>query len=434
MSDLSSSSARRHDLDALRSFAMLLGIGLHVALAYIGLGWIVNDQQTSAGLGGLVSTIHGFRMPLFFLLSGFFTAMLWKKRGIGGLLKHRFKRIALPLLFACSIITPTMWTVISWAGSRQADLYQAEEAEQILGERAPTPDIWTVASYGDMEGLAAYGSDSEQLNAQDPMYGVTPLGWTAVKDQPSAAKYLLDVGADPNARYKDQNTPLHTACFFGRAELAEYLLDAGADVTILSGVGERPADSMVHNQQITESIANMLQIPIDYEEVKAGREQIREMIALQELAVVPPVQKSRTFANTIQRLQDWPLFHHLWFLWFLCWLIAGFAVVTSVLEFLPKLKLPGILFSVPLCFVWLVPLTMLTQSQMHSEGTVPGFGPDTSTGLIPVPHVLLHYAIFFNFGALMFVYRGADKKAWYALVSHTPFSFCRVAFRIDICV
>jgi len=411
MSDLPPPSARRHDLDALRSFAMLLGIGLHAALAYIGFGWIVNDGQTSTGLRWMLNAVHGFRMPLFFLLSGFFTAMLWKKRGIGGLLKHRFQRIALPLILACSIITPTMWSVINWASSREANLIQASaEIERNPGERAPSPDIWTVASYGDLEGLAAYGSDSDQLNVPDPMYGVTPLGWTAIRDQPAAAKYLLDAGADPNARYRDQNTPLHTACFFGRAKLAGYLLEAGADVTIQSGVGERPADSMAHNQQITESIASMLQLPLDFESVKVGRDRIREMIADQETAAANPVEASQPFLSMIQRLQDWPLFHHLWFLWFLCWLIAGFAAVTSVLEFLPKIRLPAMLFSVPLCFVWLVPLTMLTQSQMHSGGTVPGFGPDTSIGLIPVPHVLLHYAIFFGFGAMIFAHHGADKK------------------------
>ena len=411
MPDLHSSNSRRHDLDALRSFAMLLGIGLHAALAYIGFGWIVNDEQTSAGFVWLLSAIHGFRMALFFLLSGFFTAMLWKKRGVGGLLKHRFKRIVLPFIIACTTITPTMWTVMNWANTRQADLLQSDsDSQRIPGERAPSADIWTVASYGDMEGLEAFDSESEQLDAQDPMFGVTPLGWTAIKNQPLAAKYLLQIGADPNARYKDQNTPMHTACFFGRAELAGYLLEAGADVTLLSGAGERPADSMAHNQQITETIGRMLQLPIEFEEVEAGRELIREMIASHNAPVTEMAAEPKALGSTLKRLQNWQLFHHLWFLWFLCWLIVGFAIVTGILKFLPELKLPEVLFSAPLCLVWLVPLTMLTQSEMHSGGAAAGFGPDTSSGLIPVPHVLLYYATFFGFGALMFAYRGADKK------------------------
>ena len=32
----------------------------------------------------------------------------------------------------------------------------------------------------------------------------------------------------------------------------------------------------------------------------------------------------------------------------------------------------------------------------------PVFGPDTSVGLLPVPTILLYYAIFFFFGAMYF--------------------------------
>jgi peptidoglycan/LPS O-acetylase OafA/YrhL len=34
--------------------------------------------------------------------------------------------------------------------------------------------------------------------------------------------------------------------------------------------------------------------------------------------------------------------------------------------------------------------------------TGPSFGPDSSTGLLPMPHLLLYYGIFFGFGALYF--------------------------------
>ncbi|MDG1896716.1 MAG: acyltransferase family protein, partial [Fuerstiella sp.] len=97
----SSESARRHDLDALRGFAMLLGIFLHGAMSFIpGIGviWGVQDSHSSGLYAILLASIHGWRMPLFFLVSGFFTAMLWKKRGLRALLVHRFKRIFLPMV------------------------------------------------------------------------------------------------------------------------------------------------------------------------------------------------------------------------------------------------------------------------------------------------------------------------------------------------
>ncbi|MDJ0663123.1 MAG: acyltransferase family protein [Acidimicrobiia bacterium] len=73
---------RLHDLDALRGFAMLLGIALHAALAFIPGFWAVKDSTASFNgpYDEVLFAIHGFRMPLFFLLSGFFTAMLWKRR------------------------------------------------------------------------------------------------------------------------------------------------------------------------------------------------------------------------------------------------------------------------------------------------------------------------------------------------------------------
>lgn len=61
---------RRHDLDALRAFAMLLGIALHAGLSFTGGPWMVQDSRPSGLFHLLIGAVHGFRMPLFFLLSG----------------------------------------------------------------------------------------------------------------------------------------------------------------------------------------------------------------------------------------------------------------------------------------------------------------------------------------------------------------------------
>lgn len=57
---------RRHDLDALRAGAMLLGICLHAMMAYSGIAWIVIDNQQNHTFKLVIDFIHGFRMPLFF--------------------------------------------------------------------------------------------------------------------------------------------------------------------------------------------------------------------------------------------------------------------------------------------------------------------------------------------------------------------------------
>ncbi|MDE0916147.1 MAG: acyltransferase family protein, partial [Planctomycetota bacterium] len=79
-------AARHHDLDALRALAMLLGIALHGALSFVPIPWTVQDSQQHEMFGLLFFAIHGFRMPVFFVMSGFFTAMIWRRRGLVPLL------------------------------------------------------------------------------------------------------------------------------------------------------------------------------------------------------------------------------------------------------------------------------------------------------------------------------------------------------------
>lgn len=107
---------RFHELDALRAFAMLLGIVLHAAIFLIPDFWPeeYTDQVYDAASSDsnsdiyfiLFSAIHGFRMQVFFLLSGFFTAMLWQRRGLRSLVVQRLKRIGLPLALGAVTIVP----------------------------------------------------------------------------------------------------------------------------------------------------------------------------------------------------------------------------------------------------------------------------------------------------------------------------------------
>ena len=116
---------RRHELDALRAFAMLLGVGLHAALAFFPGLWMVSDRRV--GLHGpwdeLFVAVHGFRMPVFFLLSGFFTAMLWRRHGLASLIRHRFRRVVLPLALSILTVGPAMQLVVTLAqGSGKGSL------------------------------------------------------------------------------------------------------------------------------------------------------------------------------------------------------------------------------------------------------------------------------------------------------------------------
>lgn len=104
---------RFHDLDALRGFAMLLGVLFHASAFLVSQEiWPIQDPWAQSvplrnnPYAYMALVVHGFRMPLFFLLSGFFTAMLWRRRGVRALLAHRLRRIGLPLFLGAFTIIP----------------------------------------------------------------------------------------------------------------------------------------------------------------------------------------------------------------------------------------------------------------------------------------------------------------------------------------
>jgi len=108
---------RLHGLDLLRALMMLLGIVLHGAQMYmtmeLGFDYYV-DPVSSSSMDALLITINTFRMPLFFLLSGFFAAMIFSRRQLSGMVENRLRRIALPMLFflpPLSLVLSVQWIV-----------------------------------------------------------------------------------------------------------------------------------------------------------------------------------------------------------------------------------------------------------------------------------------------------------------------------------
>ncbi len=103
---------RYHGLDVLRAAMMLLGVVLHAACNYIpgpaDGGWPAREPDTSPLAGVLVLFIHAFRMPAFFLLAGFFGAMMLERRGGFGFALDRLRRIALPLIVGWLILFPVV--------------------------------------------------------------------------------------------------------------------------------------------------------------------------------------------------------------------------------------------------------------------------------------------------------------------------------------
>ena len=359
-------SKRWHDLDALRGFAMLLGIVLHAAMSFLGGVWSVNDIRAGNDFFWWIYLgIHGFRMQLFFLLSGFFTSMIWEKRGLNELIWHRFKRIFLPLLICFVTIIPLM----NWV---------SEEAAE--SEYEKTQNIWTPILLENVKGV----------------------------------EKVISTGADINVRGDDAYTPLHLASLLGNYEIVEVLLEAGAEPDPLNTRDETPLIIAVF-----AGSSKSAEILVDF-----GAKDIRE-----------PGQdwndlfwfnwagnKQEDSENNKDKMPWLNQFHHLWFLWFLCWMVAGFCIASVVFQTMKPLtrNIPDFKRHI----IWLLlPASLFLQLKMDDEY----FGPDTSTELFPPAHLLIYYGLFFAFGSITFGMKTRKSeplidhlgKRWYVILPIT---------------
>jgi peptidoglycan/LPS O-acetylase OafA/YrhL len=118
VTDFGPTPERLHALDAVRGFALLLGIILHATISFIPAPrrfWIIQDTHPSMTLALLFFAIHVFRMTTFFLMAGFFAHMSLHRRGAWGFAKDRMQRIGLPLVVAWPIVFAAIAVVVTWA-------------------------------------------------------------------------------------------------------------------------------------------------------------------------------------------------------------------------------------------------------------------------------------------------------------------------------
>jgi glucan biosynthesis protein C len=102
---------RLHALDSLRAIMMMLGIVLHSANTYViadyGASWPLKDAgSTSLIMDWISSFIHAFRMPIFFVVAGFFASLLFHERSATKMIKNRVNRILLPFLVFVTVLWP----------------------------------------------------------------------------------------------------------------------------------------------------------------------------------------------------------------------------------------------------------------------------------------------------------------------------------------
>ncbi|MGC6426307.1 MAG: acyltransferase family protein [Akkermansiaceae bacterium] len=352
---------RYHFLDGLRGVAMLLGLVLHGAMSFRWPGIWGADEVSAAPefFGWVFDAIHGFRMQLFFLVSGFFTMMLAKRRGLWPLVKQRLLRIGLPLVVGSIILSPMITLIGEWSEDRKearADLVEDGEKE----EKFVSGNLLEAVAIGDTQKV----------------------------------RELIDEGVDLEATGETGETALISAAFLGRVESVEMLLEAGADIEASDHHGTTPLKAATMDFEIVEAIAGTFELQADQE----GRKECAVML---RTAGATGKAEENEMSGLIWMLTFYPVFHHLWFLYYLCWLVAAFSVVAKL-----PWRVPDSLIVSPLALLWLIPTTWYFQTLMPGQ-----VGPGTATGVVPHWPKLGYYAVFFFFGVSCYG-RGFLESGW----------------------
>ena len=107
---------RFHSLDFLRAFALLMGVLIHALMLFLE---PFDGSEPRLGASIIFVWIHTWRMPLFMLLAGFFTALSLAKRDDGNYLLNRLIRLGVPILL--------LWSVIPAIDEEATELFKIPE-------------------------------------------------------------------------------------------------------------------------------------------------------------------------------------------------------------------------------------------------------------------------------------------------------------------
>ena len=182
----------------------------------------------------------------------------------------------------------------------------------------PKVDLHSAVVQGNLEVIRQHIKAGSDLNVLEPSRSSTPIITAAAMGSVEAAKLLIDAGADLNYQNADGSTALHTAALFGKNEVAKMLMDAGINLDIQNNDGatalhtaaffgnielvdallKKGADKSLKNKSgktAYETVAGPFEdikpvydaigaglrplgVVMDYEQIKAARPKIAEML------------------------------------------------------------------------------------------------------------------------------------------------------------
>jgi hypothetical protein len=380
---------------------MLLGVLLHASMAYMGPYWVVQDRGESFLLTAVWAFIHGWRMELFFVLAGYFTAMVLRRDGPAGMLKRRLRRLFIPFALAAAVILP----LDHWVSG----LGQEQKWRHSRGDVQLTEGLYADVRQGDLAALQKVAPDDPELgNAQ---YLAAALGQT------EALKVLLkrNNGRPAEtmlARLHGENA-LHAAARFGQPEAARAILESARGHAWADEVLQAKSDNNLTPIQLTtvdERESRQLQVRLGLTrteaEVKQGRGEV--------LAVLEPGKETAQRWNRLKATLHYPWLSHLWFMWVLIILTLLFGAWAWVNDRWNLPAVPRWMLAEWTRLLWLLPVTTLLFWWARRDQ---GWGIDGEMSLLEKPASIVFFGFFFAFGAALRL-RGAEpaRYPWLAWI------------------
>ena len=112
---------RLHFMDSMRATLMILGVVLHSASVFDPRqAWVIYSNNSNQAMEYLVNSITLFRMPAFFVVSGYFCYLTLKKYKVRKFLNVRLQRIVVPLVFTVltlNLLQLIFLDMIGWSPS-----------------------------------------------------------------------------------------------------------------------------------------------------------------------------------------------------------------------------------------------------------------------------------------------------------------------------
>lgn len=174
---------RRHDLDWVRSLAILSVLWYHAAQLFTGqlAGFeaaTVAPTAAGAALGEFCFFFHQWRMPLVFCVAGVGCAAALERRGAQTFAADRVRRLAVPLAFGLVTVLPAQLYLID-GGPVGLEAYAVGLRSALAGEPVPRlGHLWFIASL-----LLA---DAAVVPALILLRGAAARRWHARGDRPAA--------------------------------------------------------------------------------------------------------------------------------------------------------------------------------------------------------------------------------------------------------